>query len=227
MSERPFCKMCSNRFKILALALVVMLVAVMLGCFLDFENASPISGNVGTSEEGNGPNHVGWWGLLGPLLGAGVVGYVLNWSISNRRILIENITKERAKWRENIRDRALKVHKAIMSKNEEALFRLKCQFKTLLNPNDTADQDIIRCIGVEENMSNDRLQKRAEDFANRVSYLLKHDWDRAKDESAGLLGKACWFRLGTCEIHIKRGKPDCPSLNSTHEREARCNTPSP
>ena len=227
MSERPFCSTCSNRFKILALALVVLLVTVMIGFVLAFANANPISGIVGTSEEGNGSVRVGLWGLIVSLLSGGVVGYALNWTIAHRRMLVENITQERAKWREKIRDRALEVHDAIMSKNEEAIFRLKCQFKTLLNPNDVDDQDIIRCIGVEESMSNDRLRERAEDFANLVSCLLKHDWDRAKAESAGLLGKVCRFRLWTCAVYVERGKPDCPSLNSAHEREARCNTSSP
>ena len=241
MSERSFSGMCSNPFKILALAVAVVLV--MIGFVLAFANANPASGNVGTSGEGNGSIRVGWWGLIGPLLllGGSVIGYAINWSISNRRIHIENVTQERAKWREKIRDRALKVHDAIMSKNEQALFKLKCEFKTLLNPDDTEDQRIIACFDVEESMSNAQLQERAQNFASLVAALLKHDWDRAKAESAGLWKrvsrflqrayrflKGVWkFGLDAWEDNVVRGKPKCPSLDLACEREAQCKTPSP
>ena len=195
MSERSFSSMCSNPFKLLALAVAVVLV--MIGFVLAFANANPLSGTVGTSEEGNGSSQVAWWGLLGSLLLliGSVIGYAFNWSISSRRIHIENVTKERAKWRKKIRDRALKVHDAIMSKNERAIFKLKCEFKTLLNPGDPEDEKIIKCFDIEESMSNEQLRERAQDFANLVAALLKHDWERAKAESAGLWKRVCGFRF--------------------------------
>ena len=242
MSERSFSSMCSNPFKILALAVAVVLV--MIGFVLALANVNPLSGTVGTSEEGNKSSQVAWWGLLGSvlLLIGSVIGYAFNWSISNRRIHIENVTQERAKWREKIRDRALKVHDAIMSKDKrETLFKLKCEFKTLLNPDDTDDQKIIACFDVEESMSKAQLQERAQDFASLVGALLKHDWDRAKAESAGLWKrvsrflerayrflKGVWkFGLDAWEDNVVRGKPKCPSLDLACEREAQCKTPSP
>lgn len=152
MSERSLSSMCSNPFKILALAAAVVLV--MIGFVFDFVNADPLSANVGASEGGNGSNPIAGWELVvGFFLGGSfvsLIGYALNWSISNRRILIENITQERATWREKIRDRALKGHDAIMSKNERVLFKLKCEFKTLLNPGDSEDENIIKCFDIEE-----------------------------------------------------------------------------
>jgi hypothetical protein len=44
---------------------------------------------------------------------------------SKRAIQIENITKERAKWRDKIRDFALAVHQAATQRNEALLKELR------------------------------------------------------------------------------------------------------
>jgi hypothetical protein len=102
--------------------------------------------------------------------------------VSERAIQIENITKERAKWRDKIRDHALAVHKAAGERNAAALGELRLCLSLNLNPTDKEDVGILKVI--------DRMiqaeqvdQKSSQEFADRVALLLKHDWDRAKCEA--------------------------------------------
>ena len=70
------------------------------------------------------------------------------WLIAQRRIEVENVTQERAKWRKTIRTRALKVDDAILRGNEADLRRLKSEFRALLNPFDSDDREILNCMVV-------------------------------------------------------------------------------
>ena len=111
------------------------------------------------------------------------------WLIAQRRIEVENVTAERAKWREMVRTRALKVHDAILRGNEADLRRLKNEFRALLNPFDSDDQEILDSMALDG--SRKERQARTDAFAERISLLLKHDWERAKLE-AGFL-PCRWF----------------------------------
>jgi hypothetical protein len=99
---------------------------------------------------------------------------------SERAIQIENITKERAKWRDEIRELALKVQQAATAKDSSKLSELRLQLCLHLNPLDKKDRDITALIS-EVSKSDDKIIE----FSDRVSLLLKHDWDRAKCEAKG------------------------------------------
>lgn len=111
---------------------------------------------------------------------------LVTWLIAQRRIVAEHVTAERAKWRKNIRRQALLVHDAILSGDAVAVGRLQSEFRALLNPFDCHDQAILRCMTVETNSSPEQ-QKRVDEFATRISLLLKHDWERAKLEAGFFL----------------------------------------
>lgn len=128
--------------------------------------------------------------LTSAVVSALVSGFV-SLRASERKIQIENITQERAKWREKIRLNAEKVHQAAGIKSAEdrkiPLSELRLVFELLLNPTDPEDVAIIRCI---EGLSNcTEPDKRLPEFSRRVAYLLKHDWERAKKEA-----KPWWWR---------------------------------
>lgn len=114
---------------------------------------------------------------------AGIVAAIVSWWIAERHIVIENITKERAKWRDRIREHSAKVQTAIITSNEVELCRLRSIFRLLLNPHHEEDQEIINSIHVDES----NPEKKAEEFSKRVSLLLKHDWERAKREAKPFL----------------------------------------
>lgn len=125
-----------------------------------------------------------WVTVLTPilaLLGAAYGSAVLLWN-NSKNVKIENITKERAKWRDNVRQKALNVHKAAGSQNAVWLQELYLEFSLILNPTDVEDRAILTTIRqLESNPSESILTE----FAERISLLLKHDWDRAKWEAKG------------------------------------------
>ena len=104
----------------------------------------------------------------------------VTWQIAAKRIVIENITQERAKWREKVRKRALLVHDAMIKRNGEDLDRYRSEFRALLNPQDCEDMGIVRCIELPQ--QGGELEQ-AKGFSKRIALLLKHDWERAKHEA--------------------------------------------
>lgn len=114
-------------------------------------------------------------------LGAALTAFV-TWLIAQRQILAKHVTAERAEWRKNVRARALEVHDSILCGDDDKIRRLRSEFRALLNPFDCQDQAILNCMTL--NGSREQL---AEEFAERISLLLKHDWERAKLEAGFFL----------------------------------------
>ena len=101
---------------------------------------------------------------------------------SERKIEIENVTQERAKWREKIRLNALEVHRASVANNAPKLSELHLTFEHMLNPLDSEDNGILASIC----RLNCLAESKAElaEFSKRIALPLKHDWDRAKLEAS-------------------------------------------
>ena len=78
---------------------------------------------------------------------------------------------------------AQQVHKSLIERAEADVNRLRCDFQMILNPKDKEDEGIIDCIRVPS--CGEELNK-AEEFSERVSLLLKHDWERAKREAGSI-----------------------------------------
>lgn len=119
--------------------------------------------------------------LLTSAVVAALIAGLVSLRSAERKIQIENITQERAKWREKIRSNALLVHQAASSGNNAKLSELHLSFRLLLNPFDKEDEAILEAISALGSTQNVGL--RLPEFAGRVSFLLKHDWDRAKYEA--------------------------------------------
>ena len=117
---------------------------------------------------------------------ASLVGVAIGAAVSLRtntqNIKVENITKERAKWRENVREKALGVYKAAVAKDLSALDEHHLVFALILNPVDTEDRSILSLIRQLKSTANEH---RLAELADRVALLLKHDWQRAKWEAEG------------------------------------------
>ncbi len=105
------------------------------------------------------------------LVGVALTAFV-TWLIAQRQILAKHVTAERAKWRKNVRAQALEVHDAILCGDGEKIGRLRSEFRALLNPFDCQDQAILKCMTVDGSR-----EEVTEEFAGRISLLLKHDWD--------------------------------------------------
>ena len=71
---------------------------------------------------------------------------------------------------------------ASIHRDTETINKLKMAFVLLLNPDESEDQRIIASVRDEEDC--EKRRKIAENLIIRISYLLKHDWERAKSEAA-------------------------------------------
>lgn len=128
---------------------------------------------------------------LAPFLSSAVVAALVAALVSlrtaERRIQIENITQERAKWRDKIRHNALLVHRAAIANETALLFELQLIFALLLNPHDAEDIAILGAL--KDIHSAQDAASALPEFTARIAYLLKHDWERAKAEA-----KPWWSR---------------------------------
>jgi hypothetical protein len=131
-----------------------------------------------------GTNTPNWLVVLTPalaLVGAAFGSAALLWN-NARSIKVDNITKERAKWRDNVRQKSLDVHKAAVSQNAVWLDELHLEFSLILNPTDDKDRAILSTI---DQLKTTPMSPLLTEFADRIALLLKHDWERAKWEAKG------------------------------------------
>lgn len=112
---------------------------------------------------------------------AGLIAGLVSLRTSERQIAIENITKQREIWRDKVRTKSLDVTNAIENKALSKLCGLYTEFSHLLNPEDTEDLAILSLLWCFK--SGDFEEKSHVEFIERVSLLLKHDWERAKREA--------------------------------------------
>jgi hypothetical protein len=142
---------------------------------------------------------------------AAIVGVVIGAAVSlrtnARNIKIENITKERAKWRDNVRKKALKVHQAAVEKNVTRLQELHLEFTLILNPRDPEDRSIL--VLIQQLWSNSSESKLTE-LGERIALLLKHDWQRAKREASSWWH--VWYIRRTTYAKFKEKFPDPPAV---------------
>ena len=123
-----------------------------------------------------------WLQVLLPVVTVATTA-LLTWHLAQRRIAIENVTQERAKWRADIRRTALDAHDAMVDGEADKVERVSNELRALLNPHDIEDRKLLACLAVA--CACDRKKIRDE-FALRVALLLKHDWERAKWEASSL-----------------------------------------
>jgi hypothetical protein len=127
--------------------------------------------------------------LASTVIAAVVAGMVSVFS-TERRIKVENITQERAKWRDRIRKKALRVERSVMERRVGELKRLRLDFALNLNPHDPEDKailfvisDLARIAASLEIGDTTSIDTKLQEFTDRVALLLKHDWDKAKSEA--------------------------------------------
>lgn len=113
-------------------------------------------------------------------LAGAIIGAATSLRTNTRNIKIENITRERAKWRDRVREMALAVHQAAVKSNAVALEEHHLQFSLVLNPLDSEDCAILDLI---QQLKSRADESRLTEFADRIALLLKHDWERAKWEA--------------------------------------------
>lgn len=134
--------------------------------------------------------------LSSSVVGGLIAGFIAL-QTSERKIQIENVTQERAKWREKIRSKSMEVHQAAVASDSTKIAELHLEFSLNLNPFDHEDEGILAVIDTLKNR--DTLDVKLAEFADRVALLLKHDWERAKHEAKPLLCRWCPPKRATYE----------------------------
>jgi hypothetical protein len=117
---------------------------------------------------------------------AGLVAGLVALRTSERKIAIENITQLRTLWRDKVRENALEVTSAYRYKNSTKLIDLYVTFQLILNPEDDDDLSILDTLW--EMQANESDSNLSIVFSEKLSQLLKHDWERAKIEA-----KPIWY----------------------------------
>ena len=107
--------------------------------------------------------------VISTILGSAVIAAIISaWVariISELNIYIDNITKERAIWRESIR----RIASDYPNAEDKEKIKLKIELASRLNPYDPEDLQLLECL---RNVTADYTQE----LTIRTSLLLKHDW---------------------------------------------------
>ena len=119
--------------------------------------------------------------VLGSSVFAALLTHVFGKLQNDKKIKIENITKERKQWRDRLRVLIIELTIAFDNKNRRKVRSIESELITSLNPEDGDDIQIINMFPeLYENWEEDKLRE----FSDRMSYLLKHDWERTKVEAS-------------------------------------------
>ncbi|HAV1413642.1 hypothetical protein P3521_07600 [Vibrio parahaemolyticus] len=96
-----------------------------------------------------------------------------------RAVHIEQVTKERTKWRQDMRlltQEIAELFNADLIPADDKKQKLRARLSTSINPNCDYDKHLLVLF--------DQLTHKGSmvDFSNAMSFLLKHDWERVKWE---------------------------------------------
>lgn len=114
--------------------------------------------------------------ILGSGVVAAIVSYLSTQHTNIRSHKVKYITEERQRWRHDIKE---SVAEFCSSTDQEKLRKLKTFITLSLNPCDKEDQKIVDCLVA---LLKDRDEEKLRELETRVAFLLKHDWERVKDE---------------------------------------------
>lgn len=119
--------------------------------------------------------------VLSSAVVAALVAALVSLRTNERKIHIKNVTQERAKWRSVIRSLADELVKATSDGDNQAIERLSAQLALNVNPFDSEDRALVKAVVQIATVANKDSQ--VSEVTDRISLLLKHDWERAKREA--------------------------------------------
>jgi ABC-type lipoprotein release transport system permease subunit len=124
-------------------------------------------------------------GALGAVVGALLAALALMHQTQSQ-IAAQHVTGERAKWRDKLREA---MTSAITINTSVERRQLWVVLKLNTNPFSVEDKAIV--AKAEQMIANLPKQSDWEELTGRVSFLLKHDWERAKFETRWY--RSVWF----------------------------------
>jgi hypothetical protein len=136
---------------------------------------------------------------------AGLVAGLTTLRTTERKIAIENITQQRQLWRNNVREKCIEAVESFSKNDTPRILKLYIEFQLILNPQDVNDKSILDTLWDMQSKNAD--SEIVVELSEKLSLLLKHDWERAKLEA-----KPIWFcggkpeRISYGDFQHKRSK---------------------
>ncbi|MFD0930860.1 hypothetical protein ACFQ1T_13810 [Methylophilus glucosoxydans] len=115
------------------------------------------------------------------------VAALISLRTNERKIQIENVTQERAKWRITMRNLSDSLVKASLTKDIQTVRFCCSQLALNVSPFSAEDRALIKAAELLATAEDKDAQ--VKEFTERMAILLKHDWERAKWEA-----RPCFFR---------------------------------
>lgn len=119
--------------------------------------------------------------LLSSSVIAALVAALVSFRTNERKIHIENVTQERAKWRNAMRSLADSLIKSTRAGDFQTVGFHCSQLALNVNPFDVEDIALIQAA--ERLCTAEDKDAQVKEFTERMALLLKHDWERAKREA--------------------------------------------
>lgn len=120
---------------------------------------------------------------------AGWIGSFFALRKEERATQVEQVTKERTKWREGIRRLLEEIAATYISSKQnghpEKVAINRAKLVASLNPKDTHDNEILKHYDALFKGETDNFNV----FVTRIALLLKHDWERVKWECTPIYSK--------------------------------------
>ncbi|MBM7558232.1 hypothetical protein [Halanaerobacter jeridensis] len=124
--------------------------------------------------------------ILGSSVLSSIITSFISKIINDKNNSLKYITEERRNWRKNIRKI---ISKLVIENNKNKAKKLVSHLELNLNPYDTKDECIIDLAKklLKARFEGKEDKEEEKDIENKLiktsSYLLKHDWERAKQEA--------------------------------------------
>ncbi len=137
--------------------------------------------------------------ILGSSVLAALVAAIFTKKAHEETVALKYITEERAKWRLEVKETMANMNEAINSPicNDEMLAKVRrasTYLKLSLNPHpeQVIDKSILRNL---KKICETPSYEKFSELETQVSLLLKHDWERAKNEATAPLSSSVLFAI--------------------------------
>lgn len=143
--------------------------------------------------------------VLSSTLLAALIAALVSLRSSERKIHVENVTQERAKWRKAMRELADAIIKGARAGDPKEVGMQCAQLALNVNPFDAEDRGLVHAA--ETLTASSDLDASVREFTDRMALLLKHDWERAKREAHP------WFFRGSEPRRVPYSECKCTAGN--------------
>ncbi|MGG4481237.1 hypothetical protein [Paenibacillus illinoisensis] len=132
--------------------------------------------------------------VLAAILSSSVIAAIISGVVAKRtndkNMSLKYITEERANWRKTIKENTALLYSQIYSKDQDEgkIRELITHLIVSLNPSENEDNNKLdieiknTLVAIEKG---ERDYKKLEHLRDCISVLMKHDWERSKNETKG------------------------------------------